>query len=434
MPAVSFRLILTGSPFLASAIALGVSQPTLGSPAFFGLAAVMVVCYAVVLPAVWRLPHAAPRALLLAFTFAVAFRIPLAAGPVGTDSDMMRYLWDGRVQRFGYNPFAVLPADPALAHTHNDATRQMPSRRQATPYPPAAQLFFRLVVSIRDSPRAMRLALIGCDILTILVIWRWLVATRRSPWLALAYAWNPLVVLEVGHSGHIDALGALWIAASAYWLSRRRTALASIAFALAVATKLLPIVLAPLYLGRVRVRDAAAAGGLLAALYLTFAHDGTLPVGALPNVIAGIRFNGPTFMTIRLATSPEFAAGFAVCLGLAAAAWARWRLAADDPAGWAWPMALSVAAAPVIYPWYLLYFTPFLFSAATLPLTVWTISIIPVYIVWELAFNYGHRWVVPPAVMAVEFGAVLLAIAAVAALQRRRARMRRGAQATDQLA
>ena len=46
---------------------------------------------------------------------------------------------------------------------------------------------------------------------------------------------------------------ALWITASAYWLARRRTALASIAFVLAVTAKLLPIVLAPLFLGRVRV-------------------------------------------------------------------------------------------------------------------------------------------------------------------------------------
>ena len=51
-------------------------------------------------------------------------------------------------------------------------------------------------------------------------------------------------------------------------------------------------------------------------------------------------------------------------------------------------MAVAVACAPVIYPWYLLYFTPFLLSAATLPLTVWTYSIVPVYLVWDWA-QYG---------------------------------------------
>ena len=67
----------------------------------------------------------------------------------------------------------------------------------------------------------------------MVVLWRWLVTTGRSRWLTLAYAWNPLVVFEIAHSGHIDALGALWMVASAFWLARRRTQLASVAFVLA---------------------------------------------------------------------------------------------------------------------------------------------------------------------------------------------------------
>ena len=92
-------------------------------------------------------------------------------------------------------------------HTHTDETRMMPSRNWRTPYLPSAQLFFRLVVGLHDSSRVMKLALIVCDLLTIVVVWRWLATTGRREWLALAYAWNPLVVLEIAHSGHIDALG-----------------------------------------------------------------------------------------------------------------------------------------------------------------------------------------------------------------------------------
>jgi hypothetical protein len=69
-------------------------------------------------------------------------------------------------------------------------------------------------------------------------------------------------------------------------------------------------------------------------------------------------------------------------------------------------MALSLACAPVIYPWYLLYFTPFLWSRTTLPLLVWTFASIPVYVVWEQA-RHGGRWSVPIWVQIVEFGAVI---------------------------
>jgi hypothetical protein len=228
----------------------------------------------------------------------------------------------------------------------------------------------------------------------------------------LAYAWNPLVILEVAHSGHLDALGALWIAGCAYALVRRRTALASICFTLAVATTLLPIVLAPLCVGRVRVREVALGSALLGLLYLPFLSGASLPVGALPNVVDHIRFNSPIFRPLAWIVTPQPAAAFAVAMGLAAALWARLRLPVDDPAAWAWPMALALACAPVIYPWYLLYFTPFLFTRATLPLAVWTFTIIPVYVVWERA-RFGARWIVPNALMMVEYGLVVTAIVAL---------------------
>jgi glycosyl transferase family 87 len=403
MRSLSLLLATTGAAFLAAVVTLAISRTPLGSPLFFGMAAVAAAAYAAMLWRVWREDRAPGRLLLAAFALAVAFRLPLAIPQVGADNDMVRYVWDGRVQLLGYNPYLVVPADPAMAATHTDETRLMPSRRARTPYPPGAQLFFRLVVWLHDSSRAMKLALVACDVMTIVIVWRWLALTGRNEWLVLAYAWNPLVVLEVANSGHVDALGAMWIAASAYWLARRRTALASIAFVLAVTTKLLPIVLAPLFWRRVRMRDAAVGAALFACLYLPFLDGGTVaPLGALPNVVAYIRFNGPIFKAVARLATPQAAAVTAVMLGLMTAAWARWKLDRNDPAGWAWPMAVALAGAPVVYPWYLLCLTPFLFNTAALPLTMWTFTIIPAYVVWDIS-RRGGPWVVPSAVMWVEY-------------------------------
>jgi hypothetical protein len=99
-------------------------------------------------------PRPARRLLFASFALALAMRVPMAVAPVGADNDMVRYLWDGRVQLLGYNPYLVVPADPSMAHTHTDQTARMPSRHDRTPYPPAAQLFFRLVVAISDSTPA----------------------------------------------------------------------------------------------------------------------------------------------------------------------------------------------------------------------------------------------------------------------------------------
>lgn len=422
-----------GAAVFTALAALAITEAPLGTPLFFALAAVPCVVYGLLLRQLLTTgadetssasgdgsvssrpraePDRLPRLLVTALLLAAAFRLPLVAEPVNADNDMVRYMYDGRLQRLGVNPFLVLPADPAYAWTHSELTRRMssPSLHARTPYPAAAQLFFRLVVTIRETSRTMKLALVICDLLTILVLLAWLRQTRRSPWLALAYAWNPLVILEVAHSGHIDALGALWIAVAAWMLTTGRPMRGAIAFVLAIASKLLPIVLVPLFWKRIRFRDAAAAAAVLFLLYLPFRSAGALPLGAVPNVVAFIRFNGPLFKTLAALLTPQGAAAAAVFAGLAVATWMRFRRGADDPAAWAWPMAVSLAAAPVIYPWYLLYFTPFLFAASTLPLVAWTYSALAVYVVWYLS-KLGHRWLVPTPVLWLEFGVVIAVLA-----------------------
>jgi hypothetical protein len=405
-----------GSAYLAAMIVLASTQAPLGSPVFFACAAVAIGVFVVALAAIWRHPPPNVSLFRMAVLFAIAFRIPLAVPPVNADNDLVRYLWDGRVQKLGLNPYAVRPADPRLEFTHTDDTRHMPSARARTPYPPGSQLFFRFVVTVRDSPRAMKLALVACDVLTILVVWRWLLVSGRSEWLTLAYAWNPLVVLDIAHSGHIDALGALWTAAAAFWLTRRRTSLATIAFVLAVATKLLPIVLAPLLWRRITLRDAFVGAGLFVLLYLPFAQ-GTDVLFGVRNVVEHVRFNGPVFRSLAAIATPDIAARIAVGLGLLTAAWCRWKQPIDNPSAWAWPMAVAIACAPVVYSWYLLYLTPFLLVRATLPLIAWSCSALLTYVVWDIARN-GGRWIVPAPVLAVEYG-IVVAVALIYWVRRR---------------
>ena len=411
MPRPSVYVAAGGSAYLAALIVLAVSETRLGTPLFFACAGVAVAVFAGLIRILWSTPPESRRLLLVAVLFGVAFRVVLAVPPVNSDNDLIRYLWDGRVQKLGLNPYAVRPADPELAFTHTDDTRDMPSARARTPYPPAAQMFFRFVVTVYDSPRAMKLALIACDLLTMLVLWRWLLATGRHEWLTLAYAWNPLVVLEIAHSGHIDALGALWTLGAAFWLTRGRTLLATVAYVLAVATKLLPIVLVPLLWKRVTLRDAFVGAGFFVLLYLPYA-SGTDVLFGVQNVVQHIRFNGPAFRTVAGWTSPDLAARVAVGLGFLVAGWCRWKLRVDHPGAWAWPMGIAILFAPVIYPWYLLYLTPFLFIRSTVPLMVWGCAVLMTYGVWELA-RLGGRWVVPTPILIAEYG---IAIAAAVAL------------------
>lgn len=409
-------VVIGGVCSLAAYAALAISRAPLGSPLFFAVVSIPCVVYGLLVRHLLRpvpgTPARAPARLLsLALLFAAAFRAPLVVRPVDARSDMVRYLYDGRVQRLGLNPYTIVPSDPALAWTHTDETRGMPSRNDRTPYGAAAQLFFRLLDTIHESTRTIRLALVACDLLTLAVVLAWLRSSGRNAWLVLLYGWNPLVVLEIAHSGHIDALGMLLTAVSAWMLSTARGTRAAVAFALAVATKLLPIVLLPLFWKRLRVRDAAAGVAVFAAVYLPFASAGTLPLGAVPNVVDVVRFNGPVFKGVAALSTPRVAAAIALMAGLAVAAVMRRRRAPDDAAAWAWPMAASLLAAPVVYPWYLVSLAPFLTTEAVLALTTWTISVLPVYLVWELS-RRGHHWFVPWWLLVLEYGAFVTTAAA----------------------
>ena len=55
---------------------------------------------------------------------------------------------------------------------------------------------------------------------------------KASHWV-LAYAWNPLLAVEVAGSGHVDIVGALLLLVSFAALGRRWRPVAAVAFGLA---------------------------------------------------------------------------------------------------------------------------------------------------------------------------------------------------------
>jgi hypothetical protein len=353
------------------------------------------------------------RVIFYGLALAALWHVLFLRLPPGLDDDIHRYVWDGRVQRLGYNPYLLVPSDPALAGLHTAETRTLNNPEVPSPYPPGAQLFFRVVTAIDESIFALKAAFVLCEVMIAVVLLDGLRRTGQGQHWVLAFAWNPLLAVNVAGSGHIDILGALLLVASAAALLRRWRPAAAVAVGLAVAVKLLPIVLLPLYWKRIRLRDAALAAGVVALLCLPFCRQGRIPFGSLGTYVQRFRFNGPVFANLQRWMSPPVVAGLAVLAGLLAAVWMRRRSAELSADSFAWPMAASLFCAPVVYPWYLLWLLPFARSTATLPLLIWTVSIIPAYYVWHLR-TLGQPWILPGWIMALEYGSVALATAMVA--------------------
>jgi Glycosyltransferase family 87 len=387
-----------------------------GEPAFFIPLAVAGAAYLLVIRELFSTPEFSKRVIIFGLALSALWHFQFLRMPPGLDDDIHRYLWDGRVQQLGYNPYLVVPSDPALASLHTSETRTLNNPEVVSPYPAGAQLFFRAVTSIHESMFALKAAFVVCDFVIVFVLLDVLRRTRQGEHWVLAFAWHPLLAIEVAGSGHVDIVGVLLLLVSVASLLRRWRAVAAISFGLAVAVKFLPIILLPLYWKRVRVRDGALAAIAVGLLYVPFFNHGRIPFGSLGTYVQRFRFNDPVFATLERVAAPQIVAGVAVLVGLLAAIWMRRKSAEWSPEAFAWPMAASLFCAPVIYPWYLLWLLPFLRSTSTVPLMIWTLSIIPTYYVWHLRVA-GRPWVVPEWIMMLEYGSVALA-AAVIALRR----------------
>ena len=296
----------------------------------------------------------------------------------------------------------------AFAGLHTSETRTLNNPELPSPYPAGAQLFFRAVTAIQESTFALKVAFEICDLAIVFVLLDILRRTRQGAHWVLAYAWHPLLATEVAGSGHIDIVGVLLLLVSAAALLRRWRAVAAVALGLAIAVKLLPIVLLPLYWKRVRIRDGALAVAVVGMMYAPFLNHGGISIGSLGTYVQTFRFNDPVFATLERVAPPLVVACMAVLAGFVTAIWMRRRSAEWSAEAFGWPMAASLLCAPVVYPWYLLWLLPFIRSTSTLPIIIWTVSIIPTYYVWHLR-RLGLPWLVPNWIMLLEYGSVAVA-------------------------
>ena len=362
-------------------------------------------------------PRFPRRVVMVGLILAAIWHTEFLRVAPGADDDVHRYVWDGRLQRLGYNPYLVVPSDPAVQGLHTAETQNLNNPNLPSPYPAGAQLFFRVVTAIHESAFAFKVAFVVCDFAIVLLLLDALRYRQQGAHLVLAYAWNPLLAIEVAGSGHIDIVGALLLVVSAAALTRRWRATAAVGLGLAIAVKFLPIVLLPLYWKRVRIRDAVLAAAVVLLLYVPFLHHGRVPTGSLGTYVQTFRFNGPVFAALAQVAPSPLLAGLAVLVGMATAMWLRSAEPEWTPDAFAWPMAVSLLCAPAVFPWYLLWLLPFLMSVSTLLIIIWTVTIIPTYIQWHLR-TIGRPWgALPGWVMLVEYGCVALA-AAITVLRR----------------
>src|ERR1700723_4142239 len=196
----------------------------LGDNAYIALTMVAALFTIVATRVAERMPP--DRVLGLIFSVAILLRAYVLLFDPLLSSDIYRYIWDGRVQAAGINPYRYFPAHEALAFLRDGTIFPHINRADfaVTIYPPVAQFFFLIVTWIGESVTIMRLAMLGCESVTVALIMLLLRRMNRPVTRVTAYLWHPLPLWEIANSGHVDALMValmllgLWIALTGHAL------------------------------------------------------------------------------------------------------------------------------------------------------------------------------------------------------------------------
>ena len=214
---------------------------------------------------------------------ALAMRLPALAAPPFLSSDLYRYVWDGRVQQAGINPYRYIPADPALRRLRDDAIYPHVNRRDYAPtiYPPTAQLVFRAVAAISQTPLAIKTTMVVFELVAIGCLWRLAALAGLPPARVLIYAWNPLAVWCYAGNGHVDALAIGLLGVTLLCRGRRRDGWAGVALGAAILVKFLPVAVMPAIWRPWRWRMPLAAAATIVLLYAVYIRVGAKVLGFL---------------------------------------------------------------------------------------------------------------------------------------------------------
>ncbi|MFN3476598.1 MAG: glycosyltransferase 87 family protein, partial [Candidatus Methylomirabilales bacterium] len=278
---LNFRLI----PFLGQ---LGLVDPRKGPPAAYPfLFLILFALYLLALVSILK-KRSNTSFLGLILGFALLFRVSLLFMPQVLSSDIYRYIWDGRVQRAGINPYAYPPSAEALAFLRDEQIFPLINRPWApTIYPPGAQILFAGISTLfPDSITGLKFIMLLFDLLTIALLLRILKKAGMDPHRVLLYAWSPLVLFELAGSGHLEALMLPFVLVALLARMEGKVILAGGALGAATLIKLYPAILFPALWKRRDLHFPLAFGTTVLLGYAPyFVGAGTKVVGFLPSYI-----------------------------------------------------------------------------------------------------------------------------------------------------
>jgi alpha-1,6-mannosyltransferase len=289
--------------------------------------------------------------------------------------DFYRFVWDGQLNLAGQNPFHFKPSE--LMQQWGDKAPQMMadlygklnSKEYYSVYPPVLQGAFTAAAWLGKTEHG-----------TILVLKVWVVlAEMMSMWFLmriikrfqlplrsiLVYVLNPVVIFELTGNLHFEGFMICFLLAALWMLMLSRPLSASVFLALAIGSKLLPVLAFPFLLRRLgwgrTLLIAGLTGVMVAALFFPFSDWQALNNfrSSLSLYFNAFEFNGGIYSLGKWALGDQYfwlqrLLPWVVMALVVCSAWLeRDRIWKGFAAAVMLALALYQFAAPVVHPWYI---------------------------------------------------------------------------------
>ena len=197
---------------------------------------------------------------------ALLFRICLLFMTPNLTDDYFRFIWDGLFVANGHNPYLIIPSafmdsSQTVPGISLALYEQLNSPHYYTAYPPVCQFIFGLSAklcggNILGNIILLRVLVLLAEFGTITLLYKLTRIFRLPPALVFIYAFNPLVVIELTGNLHFEAVMIFFLLLAIYFLVKERQIYSALSFAIAIGTKLLPLIFLPLLIRRIGARKS----------------------------------------------------------------------------------------------------------------------------------------------------------------------------------